>query len=72
MHKETRSAEFCCYRCHCKFVAKPEEYLIGKMYCQRFAALNSLPVKPDVCASVCPECGELVIILKNNIKFIDG
>ena len=28
--KNTRSAEICCSRCHCKFVAEPGEYLIGK------------------------------------------
>lgn len=68
--KNTRSAEICCSRCHCKFVAEPGEYLIGKKNRQFFAMSEPNP-RITVCSSICPECGELLLVPERAIKFID-
>lgn len=68
--KETRSAEICCSHCYCKFVAEPGEYLIGKKDRTFFAYTDSLP-RIKVVSSVCPECGELLLLPERAIKFID-
>lgn len=66
--KETRSAEFCCSHCYCKFVAEPGEYLIGKKNRQFFAMSEPNP-RITVGTSVCPECGELLMVPERAIKF---
>lgn len=66
--KDTRSAEICCSNCHCKFVAEPGEYLIGKKDRQFFATYDPTP-RITVGTSVCPECGELLMVPERAIKF---
>lgn len=68
--KDTRSAEFHCVRCKCNFVAKPGEYSIGKKD-RTFLSVSDSSPRITIGASVCPECGELVLLPERVIKFIE-
>lgn len=68
--KETRPIEFACHNCHCKFVAKPGEYIEGKGYYNTISKNDKGP-RIKLYVSTCPECKEVIVVPEELTDFCE-